>query len=1035
MATPLDIEALGPLLAVAQGDPDVTVRLAALDAATRFPLDQQAWQRVAEVNWQIVQDAAPGSSARRKGLELAVRIPLRSLREHLRGMAEDENDVDRDALAAALDQAGDESRIFPLLAQVRSGHMGAFEGLAAMPVEDVLAPSDVPALMPGDAPSFWRALVLARLGEFGPLDAFFSGQSPEPDIFWGSPWSAYDAIARVSPIPEPMRAHLLESLALLDITPEERQPAHETQRLLRLTVWAATGIADAEGDLIVVSEPTSIPAPAPAPAPAIVRNDFDLFEHSPQDNVAEQVQEVLAKGNRQAMALDPNIPAPIVLGNHIVEMIGYMPVTKDWPVAALTASQIETERPALADSQLAWVIARDQAGHLIGELAGLMTAQPGTSERLRIMDLLGTVADFQGGRAGSPMLGAGGAGSTLTGRGELIDDMADRLSGAMAPPAMPEDEIAMAMAAAPAPAPKMAPPANIADVEERRVNVRILHQGKQRNSFVAGANNTIRCWIGLQEKDSAAADLPIAFVDIPPEGLPLTVQLVWRDGSGQDHTDSKPILLPPGRTARTMDCDLLLHVPAGERYVSAEILFRYNGSLFEAVRVEAFALEVNEIEGPQHEIRVRVQASRRKVIELPDRQKVDATIVYGDDNPGTALLAGASGSPSLRVFGSNQAGSFDLSDAKTAIKWLNETLFTTEKLVVRRHATGVAPAQEELDADDPDVRVLLRDMARHGAGLYNQLIDQGFTDPGDRIQVVNLEPNSYVPIEFVYDRGYPVTKAKLCMDGLHALHTGAAACPVCSTPVAADQRSNAPLICVFGFWSLRKVIERVEVGAGGQPSVPAQQRRSLPVIDAAAFASSHIVPEDERNTTRKVLQESFSQFYMAEDWHQWADAVKQQPPLLVVLPHHGVQSALDYLEIGDEALDEDLGKLSHAQITPQFINPDGRDPGPIVLLLGCQTAAESDTGYVGITRRIQQQHASIVLGTLAQVLGRHAAPLARELVAQLTAVDDPTADFGTIMLLVRRRMLARGYLMAMCLVALGDAEWRLSKRPRLIAPQ
>jgi hypothetical protein len=887
--------------------------------------------------------------------------------------------------------------------------------MAAMPVEDVLAPSDVPALMPDDAPAFWRALVLARLGEFGPLDAFFSGQVPAPSIFWGSPWSAYDAIARVRPVPEPMRAHLLESLALLDITPQERLPAHDTQRLLQLTVWAATGIANAEGYLIVASEPTP---PAP-PAPALAQNDFDFFEYLPQDSAAAQVQHVFAQGNRQAMALDPNIPAPIVLGNHIVELIGHMPVGADWPVAALAAGQIETERPALADSQLAWVIARAQAGHLIGELAGLMTARHGTIERLRVLDLLGTAADCQGGRAGSPMLGAGGAGSTLTGRGELIDDTELRSARAMAPPKMQAE---------------MAAPEKIADVEERRVNVRILHQGKPRNSFVAGADNTIRCWIGLQEKNSAAADQPIAKLDIPPEGLPLTVQLVWRDGSGQDHTDSQPMLLPPGRTARTGDCDLLLHVPAGERYVSAEILFRYSGSLFEAVRVEAFALDADETEGPQHEIRVRVQASRREVIELPDRQKVDATIVYGNDNPGTPPVAGALGSPSLRIFGRNQVGSFDLSDATSAIKWLNETLFTTEKLVVRRHATGDAAAQEELDADDPDVRVLLRDMARHGAGLYNQLIDQGFTDPGDRIQVLNLEPDSYVPIEFVYDRGYPVSKAKLCMEGLHALHAGAAACPVCSTPVAADQRSNAPLICVFGFWSLRKVIERVASGAAGQPSVPAQQRRSLPVIDAAAFASSHIVPEDERKATRKVLQESFSQFYMAEDWHQWADAVKQQPPLLVVLPHHGVQAALDYLEIGDEALDEDLGKLSHAQISPQFVNPQGRDPGPIVLLLGCQTAAQSDTGYVGITRRIQQQHASIVLGTLAQILGRHAAPLARELVAQLTAVDDPTADFGTIMRLVRRRMLARGYLMAMCLVALGDAEWRLAPRPAVIAP-
>jgi hypothetical protein len=30
---------------------------------------------------------------------------------------------------------------------------------------------------------------------------------------------------------------------------------------------------------------------------------------------------------------------------------------------------------------------------------------------------------------------------------------------------------------------------------------------------------------------------------------------------------------------------------------------------------------------------------------------------------------------------------------------------------------------------------------------------------------------------------------------------------------------------------------------------------------------------------------------------------------------------------------------------------------------------------------------------------------------------------------VRRRLLARGYLMALSLVALGDAEWRLTPRP------
>jgi hypothetical protein len=84
---------------------------------------------------------------------------------------------------------------------------------------------------------------------------------------------------------------------------------------------------------------------------------------------------------------------------------------------------------------------------------------------------------------------------------------------------------------------------------------------------------------------------------------------------------------------------------------------------------------------------------------------------------------------------------------------------------------------------------------------------------------------------------------------------------------------------------------------------------------------------------------------------------------------------------------------------------------------------------VQITHLIQEQHASIVLGTLAEILGRHAAPVARELIAELVGIKDTQTDFGTVMRRVRRRMLARGFLMALCLVALGDAEWRLTPRP------
>jgi len=1073
MAEQLQPDSLAPLLSVAANDPDVMVRVATLDAVCRFPLSRPAWQRVAEVNWQIVQSQPAGSVARRKALALAVRIPLRSLREHLRRMAEDADEADRDALAAALDEAGDRSRIPPLLAQVRSGRLEKFELLAAMPVEDVITVEDVStihdetALPQGEATLFWRALVLARLGEFGPLDAFFSGEAPEPGLFCGSPWTAYDAIARVRPVPEPMRTHLLALLAQLDATPAQQQPDKATQRLLRLTVWAATGIANAEGTpLVAGAEPPQVLAPAPGAAPSadqvnqalILRaklpdalladrhapNEFDALNYLPKDRVAGLIRDVLAQGNRRALALGREVPAAMVLGNGIVDLIGRCPVNDDLPVADLTAGQLGAQRPALDDGQFAWIIARDRAEHLIAQLASLLTSGRSVAERLRILHLLGVAADCQGGRAGSPMRGAGPAGSGFTGREELIDDTVYLAAKSMAPreSAPPVKSIAPRKMAPPPMAPPamagaaMAAPEELADVEKRAVNAHILHDGMRRNTFVVGADNVIRCWIGLPEI-GAAADKAIQRVDIGPQGLLLTVQLVWRDGSGQDHTDSKPMLLPPDRTARSGDCDLHIHVPEGERYVSAEIMFRYRGRTFEAVRLEAFALAPDEVQGPQHEVRVRVQASRREVIELVDSQPVDAVFVFGDERAFAAQDAAAPAPSSLRVFGGQGGSSFNLGDAKVAIKWLNETLFTTEKLVVRRQAaqdpangTGAAGAraQDVLDADDPNVRVLLRDMARHGAGLYNHLLSQGFTDPGERIQVLNHEPSTYVPLEFVYDRGYPVSDAKLCAPGLEALRAGASACPVCSVPAADDQRSDAPVICPFGFWSLRKIIERLALGDAGQASSPGAGRRSLPVIDSVAFASSHLVPQDERRATQEVLQQSFGCLFVADDWTQWKKAMQAHPSLLLLLPHHGIQAALDYLEIGDEQLAEDLGKLSRGQIDRQYVNLDGRDPGPIVLLLGCQTAGETETGYVEMTQLIQQQHASIVLGTLAQILGRHAAPLARELVAELVAVEDAQADFGTIMRRVRRRMLGRGYLMALCLVALGDAEWRLTPR-------
>jgi hypothetical protein len=732
-----------------------------------------------------------------------------------------------------------------------------------------------------------------------------------------------------------------------------------------------------------------------------------------------------------------------ILGNAIIGLVSVLPRAEHWPVADLLSAHLRTARPAVDDEQLAWVVARALPRAWIGQVAALLTDPqwPPAERRLRILRIAMAAADHAAGRGGSPYRGSDGAGARVpTGRGQLIDDQmqaviptgetTDALFGGalgIDPLGTEGPQLERVRPLSPIDA-GPDPFASLRDggTDERRVNAVVLQGGSKRLSFVSGAENTLRCWIGLPEREAASADKSIPPVSIPPAGLLLDVQLLWRDGSGTEHNPVGSLLVPAARTARSGDCDLSIQVPADERYVNAEILFRYRGRLFECVRVEGFALAPGAAEEASQQIRVRVQASRRETLEIADSQPVDATLIVGraPGSPGAEVTDATN----QRVFGKKGQG-FDLSDAGKAIEWLNETLSTTEKVVVRRQAASAA--REVLDEKDPDVVRLLRDMARHGAGLYNQLVREHFVDPGDRIQVLSHDPGTYVPLEFVYDRGYPRSDAKLCAAGLEALRSDKPACPECTIPARGEELGSAATICPFGFWSIRKVIERIAPGVAGKASAPKKERRGLRALESVAFASSHRVPIDEIHATQSDLTQKFGAPLFADNWNQWRDAVKQHPALLLLLPHHGVQAQLDYLEIGAENLPEDLGKLSRAQLLPAYVNPDGRDPGPVVLLLGCKTATETETGYAEITRLFQELRASIVLGTLAEILGRHAAPAARELVAELVAIEDAQADFGTVMRRVRRRLLARGWLMALCLVAFGDAEWRVT--PRAVA--
>lgn len=992
-----------PLLQFAHADPEPQVCLAALEAVTHFPLDRHQWQSVADAAWRVVQSEPAASPARRDALAFAARIPLRSLREHLRSRANDDAEPDRDIIAEALAVVADPSRIAPLVAGLASGHMENYRPLAAMPLEDSgVSAADLPAPGPqyGDEAHFWRALCLARLGDFAELGAVFASDDILPPLFWGAPWTAYAAVEAIRPVPDAMRAHLLAVLAQVDADEAAGRISNGVARALRLTAWAATGTADAEGGAMRPPHP---------PHPVSLPPEFD-----PPAKAAE-----------------------------------------------LAERQLQATAPRFDDAQVGWMIARESAGDYIPALLAVDRADLAPEARVRLMQLIGFAADAQTGRALSPYRGAGPA----AGGGErpaLIEDQHQ----AAAPPMGGLDEFRVAeeegggsdfesldegfddrdagcvvdldgigasvsrgghvatghVAAGHVTADATSLQEQSDAQDRRRVNALLLHDERSHHYFVAGATNTVRCWIGLPQAGIPTANATIPQQSLPPEGLELVVELCWigkRDGQPDRHGNGPAgrLHLPAKRTARSEDCDLGIDVPADIDRLEADIVFTFMGKVFEAVRVSAPVLPAGTADEGLAEPSIEVQFGQREVIRLQERTPVSATLTFG---PGY-----------MQMFDGSGGKIFDLGNTTPLTTFLNEQLFLKEASLVRRRSQqGVQEGEALLDVDDPDVIELFGNLARHGAALYQKLRGQGFSDPGDRIQLINKDESRHVPLEFVYDRGFPKKGARFCSGWREALTGDGCRCPSCDATSATAGGSWSETICPLGFWAIRKVIERFDSAHLQDLSLPAWRRRDLRPLDAALCASTDRVPAEERAALREALAQSVTAPTIAADWDEWERTLaSKSPPLLILLAHHDLDAGLDYLEIGDKTLDEHRRWRYRPQLNEALINPAAIEPGPIVLLLGCMTATDvAETGYGSLASNFKDFHASLVLGTMAKVLGRHAGPLACELLAELAAVDTPDADFGSVLRRVRRRMLAHGFLMVLALVAMGDAEWHLPTR-------
>ena len=121
----------------------------------------------------------------------------------------------------------------------------------------------------------------------------------------------------------------------------------------------------------------------------------------------------------------------------------------------------------------------------------------------------------------------------------------------------------------------------------------------------------------------------------------------------------------------------------------------------------------------------------------------------------------------------------------------------------------------------------------------------------------------------------------------------------------------------------------------------------------------------------------------------------------------------------------------------EYVHVEG--PYPLVLLLGCDVASTAQQ-YANHIRYFRQAGAAVIVSTIATVFGPHAVKVGQKLLDSLLTIHEqsirnaeagrpPGLDkepcIGEALREAKRQALRDSLPMALCVVAFGDADWRL----------
>lgn len=527
------------------------------------------------------------------------------------------------------------------------------------------------------------------------------------------------------------------------------------------------------------------------------------------------------------------------------------------------------------------------------------------------------------------------------------------------------------------------------------------NQGVLQHAFVAGKKHVLKVSVGrgASLQTGAAFDETI-FADSPAaEAETLDLRFIY-----QEQVLAGTVTLPRDTALNSDAWTVEFVVPGDAQQVEATIVVLHKGRVLQAATVSGRVVASLESIDAENKISFALTPVH-DFANLTQRAAFDASIVT--DGKTGAAFAGAS------------IGVRDLKGVDATIERMTNKLFKTSEAVTIAGQGGDPQLYEKL----------LVYLAANGKVLHSMLIRQLMPalDAAKRIQIVSTNPAGILPLEFVYSGVSPSHNATLCANWATALQAGH--CEKCAQLTEEEQAAR---VCPVNFWALTKVIERhapdVRRVDGHDFVVHTHNsgpRRKLAPLGRALFAASDNVPEDLVDSTLAQLRTVLRDVDDTRTWKNWAANVQTNSPgLLVSMPHNALDPIFEIstLEIGGG------DGLPAGGVLPKHVCKEGAEVGPLVLLLGCQTATGKPQPFHTFVGEFRHCGASIVVGTLATVLAEHAAPIVQAIVRELTkASANNVSTVGDLLLGIRREMFTQGILISLAVAAFGDADWELAQ--------